>query len=455
MKTIKHRTKLVLMIFAAFGVSIFSPIRAYAVEKGTIIIRDTEIENSLKLWTTPIFKAAGLDPSAVNIILVQSDEVNAFVAGGSNIFIYTGLISKAKNPDEVIGVLAHEAGHIAGGHLIRTHDAMEKASYESIVGMIVGIGAAIASGDAGAGSAISIGAGSMAQRRMLSHSRVQESSADQAALSFFDKAQMNPSGLLTFMDTLKSQIYMPLDQQTEYVLTHPLVENRIEALQSRVAASSYKNKAYPAEWVEQLARIKGKLVGFVNPSQVQWVYDDRDQSVAARYARSIAAYRNNQVEKALKLADQLLVQEPKNPYFLELKGQMLDEFGRGKEALGYYTKAVDILPEAGLIRIALAHVMIESGEGEEALRAAIKHLERAMIDEPHASNVQRFLATAYGRLGDENMAKVYLAEEAMMQQRFPYAKEQAEAVLAQSPHGSKAAVLAQDVLSFIETSEKK
>lgn len=451
----KHRTKLWLMIFAAFGVSFSFPYNTQAQDSGRIIIRDTEIEDSLKEWSTPIFKAAGLDPQAIKIILVQSDEINAFVAGGSNIFIYTGLISKAKNPDEVIGVIAHETGHIAGGHLIRARDAMERASYESMVGMLIGIGAAIASGDGGAGSAISVGAGSMAQRRMLSHSRVQESSADQAALGFFEKAQMNPTGLLTFMDTLKSQIYMPLDQQTEYVLTHPLVENRMDALQIRVTGSVYKGKAYPAAWVEQFSRIKGKLAGFINPAQVPWVYDDRDQSVAARYARAIAAYRNNQVEKALKMTDELLAQEPSNPYFLELKGQMLLEFGRGKEAIGYYTKAVEALPDAGLIRISLAHAMIEAGGSDADLRSAIKHLERAMIDEPRASNVQRLLATAYGRLGDESMAKVYLAEEALMQRRLPYAREQAQAVLVQSPQGSKASVLAQDVISFIEIAEKE
>lgn len=440
---------------AAFAALILSVPHAKANNAGLTIIRDTEIESSLRKWSSPIFKVAGLDPNAVKIILVQKDQVNAFVAGGSNIFIYTGLLSRAKNPGEVIGVLAHETGHIAGGHLIRSRDAMERASYESIVGMLVGIGAALATGDAGAGSAISLGSGSMAQRNMLSHSRVQESSADQAALTFFDSAQMNPTGLLTFMDTLKSQIYMPSDQQTEYVQTHPLVENRIDALQTRVSSSAYKDKPYPPEWVEEFSRIKAKLVGFINPGQIAWVYDDRDKSISARYARAIAAYRNNHVDEALSLTDGLLAQEPNNPYFLELKGQMLQEFGRGAQAIGYYQKAIDILPEAGLIRIALAHSMIEAGNGNSDLHTAIKHLERATVDEPRASNVQRFLATAYGRLGDEDMAKAYLAQEAVLQRRFSYATEQANAVLNSAPKGSRARGIAQDVLSFVENAEKE
>lgn len=448
-----HRFKFSFLCCALIGAVFFGASeRVQAQGSGMSIIRDTEIENNLRQWSSPVFRAAGLDPKAVKIILVQNDKINAFVAGGSNIFMYTGLITKAKNPGEVIGVMAHETGHIAGGHLIRARDAMERASYESIVGMIVGIGAAIASGDAGAGSAITLGAGSMAQRRMLSHSRVQESSADQAALTFLEKAQINPTGLMSFMGTLKSQIYLPMDQQIEYVLTHPLVENRIDALQTRVAASPYKDKDYPQDWTEGFARMQAKIIGFGNPTQVQWVYSDRDKSVAARYARAIAAYRTNQVEKSLSLMDELLAQEPANPYFHELKGQMLQDFGRTREAVTYYRKAVEKLPDAGLIRIALAHAMIEIGED---LPAAIKNLERAMVDEPRASNIHRFLATAYGRMGDQNMAKVHLAEEAVMRREYAYAREQAQTVLANAQAGSKAANMAQDILSFIEIAEKE
>ena len=418
------------------------------------IIRDTEIENTLHEWSSPIFKAAGLDPAAVKIILVQNDQINAFVAGGSNIFFYTGLIAKAQNPGEVIGVIAHETGHIAGGHLIRSREAMERASYESMIGALLGIGAAIATGDPGAVGAIAAGGGSMAARRYLAHSRVQESSADQAALSFLEKAHMDPSGLLSFMETLKSDMYVPYDQQSEYVQTHPLVENRIDALRLRVNQSPYKGKGFPAAWNEELARIKAKLVGFTDPGQVQWLYNDRDHSIAADYARAIAAYRMNKVSDSLSRMDALLAKEPQNPYFLELKGQMLADFGKGKEAIPYYKKAIEILPDAALIRIALGHTMIESGNGASDLREAIKQLERALTEEPRASEVHRFLATAYGRLGDVNMATVHLAEEAVLQRRFPYAREQAQSVLKNAPKDSKAWIMAQDVLSFIDSVEK-
>ena len=203
---------------------------AYAAQKrGQSLsrIRDTEIEAILKSWSAPIFKAAGLDPEGVHIILVKDDAVNAFVAGGSNIFVYTGRIEKTESPGELIGVIAHETGHIAGGHLIRSREAMERASYESMIGALLGLGAAIAGGNPSAASAGIAGSSTFAQRSYLAYSRVQESSADQAALSFLEKAQINPSGMESFMEKMKSDMYVPESQQSEYVRTHPLMENRM------------------------------------------------------------------------------------------------------------------------------------------------------------------------------------------------------------------------------------
>lgn len=457
----KHKNKskfLVNLLVAAIFAS--SATLAFArSQQNRVVIRDTEIEDTISEWMQPIFQAAGVDPNAVHIVLVQNDQLNAFVAGGANIFVYTGLIEKTENPGELIGVLAHEMGHISGGHLIRTRDALERASYESMIGTILGIGAAIASGDSGAVPALTLGSASMAQRRLLAHSRVQESSADQAALSFMEKAKLNPSGLASFMVKLKSEILMPQDQQSEYVLTHPLVEDRIEAMQTRIQASAYKNKPFPAKWTQEHARMKAKLLGFINPGQVAWTYDDRDKSITAQYARAIAAYRNNQVSESLKIIDDLIAQEQDNPYFLELKGQMLVDYGRGSEAIAYYQHAVEILPNAPLLRIAYGHTLIETAsEGKKAnadLQKAVTQIERALIDEPRSSQAHRLLATAYGRMGQEPLAKIHLAEEAVLQRNFPYAKEQAESVLKSANKSSKEAIMAKDVLSFIEANEKK
>lgn len=455
----KNKRNLILFALITVALGLLHSALTYAQQAGMSIIRDTEIEDNIRDWAAPVFRAAGLNPDNINIILVQSDQLNAFVAGGSNIFIYTGLIARTETPGELIGVIAHETGHIAGGHLIRTRDAMERASYESIASAILGVGAAIATGDAGAVPAIALGGGSVAQRRFLAHSRVQESSADQAALTFLEKAGINPSGLSSFMEKLKAEIYMPRDQQSEYVLTHPLVENRIDSIMTRESESKYKNLPYPAEWVEQHARIKAKLAGFINPGSIPWTYDDKDKSIPARYARVIAAYQNNQVGSALSQMDELLAIEPQNPYFLELKGQMLVDFGRGREAIPLYRKAIAILPEAALLRIALGHALIEAS-GTDApdknmLHEAISELERAGVKESNSTRLQRFLATAYGRLGDEDMAKAYLAEEALLQRNIPYAKEQAQSVLNHATENSKAWIKAKDVLSFAESNEKE
>ncbi len=423
---------------------------------GLSLVRDTEIENALHEWGEPIFEVAGLDPKSINIILVQQDAINAFVAGGSNIFFYTGLISRSENPGEVIGVMAHETGHITGGHLIRTRDALERASYESMIGALLGIGAAIATGDAGAASALSLGGTGLSQRKFLAHSRVQESSADQAALSFLERAQLNPMGLASFMDKLKAEIYAPTNQQSEYVRTHPLVENRLNVLTRGIEKSPYKDKAYPAEWVEQHARMKAKLIGFTNPAQIPWVYGDQDRSIAAQYARAIAAYRAHRVDDALVRIDALIKAEPKNPFFLELKGQMLVDFGRGGEALAYYRSAIDVLDTAPLLRIALAHALIESAGQDNAayLQEAIKNLEIALVKESRSTRVHRLLATAYGRLNDDSGAKVHLAEEALLQRRYADAKNLAEVVLKDENADPKYRIKAKDLLSFIESSKK-
>ena len=439
----------ICLIFT-FIISAYSP--AFA-QGGPIIIRDTEIENILNEWADPILKAGGLSANNVNTILVQSNELNAFVAGGSNIFLYTGLIERTENPGELIGVYAHELGHITGGHLIKGANAMERASYESMLGLVLGLGAALASGNGGAAAAVMSGSSNIAMRRYLSNSRVHESSADQAALTYMEKAQMNPSGAVSFLEKMESEELLPASQQSEYVRTHPLTGNRLEAAKSRASKSPYLDKEWPASWIDQHERMKAKLIGFTSPGRVPWEYSDQDKSIPARYARAIAAYRQNDVDQAISGMDALIRDEPENPYFHELKGQMLVDFGRINEALPSYRKSVELLDHAPLIRIAYAHALIESRGGNETLETAIKNLERALTDEKRSGRAYRLLATAHGRLGREDIAKVYLAEEAVLQQKYDYAKRQAELAMTTLKPGSKEYLMAQDIISYVENND--
>jgi len=443
----------ILLCGLAFVFSAGCPVAVSAEGASPPLIRDTEIETNFQTWLEPLRKVSGINE--VNIVLVQSSQVNAFVAGGKNIFIYTGLIDKTDSPSELLGVMAHEMGHIAGGHLVSNKEAMERASYESILAAVLGVGAAVASGNGQAAQAIILGGNSMAERGFLAHSRVKEASADQAGFRFLDDAHMSANGLASFLGKLESEELLPATQQSEYMRTHPITRDRVDAVEALIVKSAYRDASDPAAWQDQHARIKAKLLGFIAPEQVAWVYNDRDMSIPARYARAIAAYRLSDVESALKQMDTLLHDEPDNPYFQELKGQMLVEFGRVPESLPYYKKAVALRPDAPLLHIALAHALIESGEDKGALQEAIPHLQRALEKEQYSPSVHRLLATAYGRLGQENMARLELAEEALLQMKLDYAKEQAENILKTVKHGSPEWVKARDILSEIESVKRQ
>lgn len=421
------------------------------------IIRDTEIENTFRGWMAPLLKSANLGADSVNLILVNSPQVNAFVAGGANIFIYTGLIDKSESPGEIVGVMAHELGHIAGGHLIGGRAALERASYESILGAILGIGTAIVTGNGEAASAIAMGTSSMAQRRFLAHSRVNESSADQAALRFMDDAKINPEGLKTFLQKLEMQELVPADQQSEYARTHPITANRVSALEDGIKKAHAENRTVPKAWQEQHARMKAKLLGYIDPGRVVWVYNDTDQSIAANYARAIAAYRQNEFDKALVKLDDLLAKEPENPYFHELKAEILLNSGQVEQSLADYRQAVQYAPHASLIRIDLGKALLQSGkeDDQKIIKQAIEVLERAVIDEPRSTRAYRLLATAYGRLGQENMAKLNLAEEAVLQGRLPYAHALLEACVQSFEKDSAPWIKAQDLLLHIKNLQSK
>lgn len=449
-----HISQTILTCAILIAATITAPL-SHAQRLGQLkIIRDVEIEETLHHWAEPLLKAANLNPASVNLILVQSDQINAFVAGGANIFIFTGLIDKSETPDEVIGVLAHEIGHIAGGHLIHNTNALKRASYESILGTALGMGAAILAGDGRIGMAVASASQQFATQNYLSHSRTNESSADQAALSYLKDSHMSADGLLSFFEKLEHQELRPAHQQDAYARTHPITTHRMDAIRKSVSESPHKDKDLPAHWVEQHKRMKAKLTGFIRPDHVAWDYADRDTSFPARYARTISYYRLSQTEQALQTINALIKEEPKNPYLYELKGQMLTEFGRVKEALPALEKTIAIAPQAGLFHIALAHALIETGD-KNNLPKAINHLKIALNSEKRSSQIHRLLATAYGRLGQNIKAQIHLAEEALLQGQIPFAKRQALAVLKKAPQNTPEATQAKDILRIIDRQTKE
>jgi predicted Zn-dependent protease len=413
------------------------------------IIRDAEIEDGLKRMALPILRVAGLDPAAVRFVLVQDPALNAFVAGGMNVFLYTGLIQKTESPDELIGVMAHELGHIAGGHLVRGTEALRNASYEAILGMVAGVAIGVLAGDTRAAAATIGGTQELAARSFFSFSRTQEGSADAAAMRFLDQAGWSAQGLLSFMQKLQGQEYLPTARQSEYVRTHPVTMDRISALQNHLSSKSVAGRALPAELTELHARIKAKLLGYLQPESALLRFTAKDPAVTARYARAIALYRQGRLPDALTAIDALLVTEPENPYFHELRGQMLFENSRVAEAVESLKRAAKGVPDSALPNTALGQALLQL-KTTVSDTEAIAAFEQAVKLEPNMGAAWRGLATGWGRNAEDNqsargLADYALAEEAMANGEQSQAVQLAERALKNLPDASPYRLRAQDI----------
>ena len=393
------------------------------------IIRDAEIERTLREFTTPIFRAAGLDPDSVHIFMLQSDEINSFVAGGMNVFIYTGLIIRTQTPGQLIGVVAHETGHIAGGHLVRLQQAMNDAPLETII-------SAVLSGQV-----------------LLRFTRTMEASADAAALTFLDRTHQSSRGMLEFLKLLKQDEQVAFAHPNPFLINHPLTSDRIDNVQQHVDESPYSNIPPPPAWVDQHKRMVAKLVGYILPfQQVMQRYPESDKSLCARYARSIAYFRGGDVIHSLALIDGLIAENPKDPYFPEQKGQILFENGRGPEALVAYQRALDLAPDEPLIRMELANVQIEQ-EDPGLLKPAISELKTVVLSEPHNSDAWRLLGIAFGRDNQIGLASWALAESAAAAGADKEARHRATEAMKQLPVGTPEWLRSQDILTAPKPTE--
>lgn len=432
-----------LLVTVITGGLLASARPAFAREFG--LIRDAEIETTIRAYATPILNTAGIDRDAFNVHLVNSSVLNAFVAGGQRLFVTTGLLRRSENAGQVIGVIAHEIGHIAGGHLARMEDEMEKLGTLAIVSQLLGVAAGVASGNAGAASAIGLGGVQVAERKFLHYSRTQESSADQAGVSFLDSAGLSSRGLMEFLNILAGQDALISSRQDPYLRTHPLTRDRVVFVEHHVDRSPFANRPMPPGFEEMHRRMVAKLDGFLEPPQnTLRKYREDDRSVAARYARAIAYYRISDLDHALPLVDGLIAAEPDNAYFAELKGQMLFENGRVAEAEPHYRRAVELLPNVPLLRTELAHVQIELNR-PELLDAAIESLKEALRVDRFDSLAWRLSATAYGRKGEMGLSSWALAEYNTLIGQPRIARALAERAMRQLKTGSPAWIRAQDI----------
>ncbi len=430
-------------------------VAARASAQGLQLIRDAEIENTIRAYATPLFQAAGLNPQAIDVYLVQDRSLNAFVAGGMNMFIHTGLLMRSEDPLQVIGVIAHETGHITGGHLAGRKDELKKTVGAVIASYILGLGAAVASGRPDVGAAIITGGQSVATRGLLSYSRSQEQAADQAAITLLKGTRQSPRGLLDFLRILEDQEALLSSSQDPYVRTHPLTSDRINFLEQAVVNSPFADQAAGAAFTSMHDRMRAKLVGFLEPTdRVFRRYPEDDTSLAARYARAIAYYRLPDLVKALPLIDQLISEQPDDPYFLELKGQILFENGRIAESIPEYEAALAQLPSSPQIRLALAAAQIEAGDA--ALNdAALAHLSEVLRHEPDNASAWRLSAISHGRKGDKAMTTLSLAEASLARGNPREARQHAQRALQLLQEGSAAWLRADDIRHEAERRMKR
>lgn len=388
-----------------------APLLAAGAARGLTIVRDVEIEEHVRAIADPLLAAAGLVPAAVDVYLVKDDRLNAFVAAGQNLFLHTGLIARTATPEQLAGVIAHEAGHIAGGHLVRQVAARDRAIGQMLLGTVLGLAAA-AAGAPQLGTAIIAGGATVAQSGVLAFSRGQEQAADQAAVSLLAAERLPPRGLIEFFAVLEAQDMRIAGQGEVYRRTHPLTRDRVAFLEEQDAASPWRGRTLGPARAAAHERVRAKLDGFLgDPERVlaQWT----GEALPARIARAAASHRRGEVDAAVALARGLVEERPKDAFLHELLAQILFENGRVADSIGPYRAALGLRPDAALIRLGLARALLELPGGRATEEAATLARE-ATLAAPRDAGAFRTLGIAEGRLGRHGAAALALAEAAVL-----------------------------------------
>ena len=371
------------------------------------LIRDTEIESVLKSYVQKIFKAADLPSQKANVVIVNDQDLNAFVAGGHTIFVHSGLITKAKNVDDLIFVLAHETGHIKGGHVLRGVEAYEKAQTTALISTILG-GLVAVAGRPDAGIAVMMGGNTSAEALYTSFRQTDESAADRIAVDIMNKTKYSMSGFLNTMKLIRIADRLTPQSEFSYLRTHPMSQERMAALER------FTQNPLPLTKDIRFELIKAKLIGFLYPPQQVFDLYKNQNTLPAFYANAIAHYRNQNLKKSLDLLEGLIKTKPDFPYFYELKAQFLFETGHIDEAITYYKEALKHIQKAPLIRLSLAQALLQK-EDKASARQAQKELEKILLTDQTIPFVWQLLATSYERtnqiaLRDYAMAELYRAQ---------------------------------------------
>ncbi|WP_086618120.1 M48 family metalloprotease [Erythrobacter tepidarius] len=411
------------------------------------ILRDAETEELLKDMAAPLIEASELEPGNVELVLINDGSINAFVAGGQAIYVHTGLLNAADTANEVQGVLAHELGHITAGHVIRFGERTKAATGITLLSLLLGVGAAVAgAGDAAMGA---IMAGQQAAMgSFLAYNRDQEAATDLAGARYLSGAGISGRGMISFFEKLRNfeirRGYSQSDEAT-YMRTHPLSGDRVQTLRNLLAEDPAWNAPDDAALQERFVRVKAKLYGYLaEPRRVLNAYPLTDTSIPARYARAYAYHKEARVDMALAEAEALLAAEPDNPYFLELKGQVLLESGRPQEALEPLRRATELTRTHPLIAGLFGHALIAT-ENQANYAEAERVLRAAVARDRYNPFAWYQLGVVYAASGDMARAHLASAEQLVMNRRFSEALQNAQAAEAGLPYGSPDWLRAQDV----------
>lgn len=432
-----------------FGALLLAGLVAFAAPAAwaASLIRDAEIEATLKRLSYPMLRAAGLNPGRVNIYIVGDREPNAFVAGGDNLFINTGLIMKLKTADQLRAVIAHEVGHIAGGHLTRRNEAMGGPRGIAAIGAALAAAATLAGGGPQAGLAVIASSQTAAMRAAMAHSRSEEASADQAGLRYMVAAGADPNAILEVLRLFRGQEALLSSGQDAYALTHPLWSERIALIEERIAAQPAAPAPDPADayWYD---RMVAKFRGFIqSPGQVLKAYPASDGSEAATLARAVAYHREPSLKRAVAQANTLIAARPDDAYYHELKGQILLESGQAGPAATSYRRAVALAPKEPLILGGLGRALLNVGTPQATAEAATA-LRKAEAMDGADTGVLRDLALAEAKLGNEGQAALATAERYTLEGRFNDAIRHADRAAALLPRGTPGWNRAEDVVTM-------
>jgi predicted Zn-dependent protease len=445
-----------LVAAAAIALTPFSA--AHAQAKGPPVLRDTETEQLLREYTRPILRAAGLEKQNIQMVIVNEGSFNAFVADGRRIFVNYGAILQSETPNQIIGVLAHETGHLAGGHLSKLREQLANAQTQMIIAMLLGAGAMAVgstrgSGSAGnnglanAGAAALAGPQEMIRRTLLSYQRQQEENADRAGVKFLTATQQSPKGMYETFKRFTSESLFAARGADPYLQSHPMPAERVAALQEFASTSPYWDKKDDPALQLRHDMVRAKISAFMErPETVYRRYPLTNDSMPARYARAISTYLHGDLRSALTQIDALIQVQPNNAYFYEVRGQALLEGGKPAEAIPALRKAVALSNNAPLIEMLLGQALVGS-DNKAYTDDAVRILRAAVAREPEAILGYMQLAMAYGRKGDYAEADLASAQAAYLRGDNKTARELATRAKTRFAVGTPGWVKADDIVA--------